>query len=198
MVSTLNARTTLWTLPNVISMYRIAALPAIVVAIWGVHRSWFAGLIVANLVSDIVDGVLARALKQQTDLGAKLDSVGDLGTYVLALAGLLVFEREFIASHLIECALLVGFFVTAELVSLARFHRLVSMHLYSSKAAGYAQGFFFATLFLFGYLPVIFYPVLAICLFNNLEEIAILFMLKESRSNARGLYWVAKSLNPKG
>ena len=194
----MNPRATIWTVPNIISIYRLLALPAIVAALAGGHRGWFAGLIVANLVSDILDGILARVLRQQTELGARLDSMGDLGTYILALAGLIVFEREFIAGHLIEIGLLIGFFMAAELISLARFRRPVSMHLYSSKIAGYAQGIFFAAIFLFGYFPALFYIMLAICLINNAEEIAILFIVPESRTDARGLYWVMKSLKPKG
>ena len=108
----------------------------------------------------------------------------------MALAGLFVFESAFIGAHAAACAAIIGLFFVPQAVSLIRFRRPVCLHLYSSKATGYAQGIFFGTLFLFGFQPFIFYPMLAVSMFNYAEETAVLMVLRERCSNARGIYWV--------
>lgn len=133
------------TIPNILSAYRIVAVPAIVWAIASGHRMAYAILILVNFITDILDGLLARALKQQTALGAKLDSFADLCTLTLIVAGFAVLERPFIAARAWAFAPLVGLFAFTQIWSLLRFRRLQSLHLYSSKLAGYVLGFFLPT-----------------------------------------------------
>ncbi len=64
----------IFTLPNVLSFYRVLIFPVIFWFILAGKESLFAIFLVINLVTDFLDGLLARALKQQTALGAKLDS----------------------------------------------------------------------------------------------------------------------------
>ncbi len=74
-------------LPNIISMLRLAAVPVVGWLI--VHEHWQAAcwLFLAAAVSDGIDGLLARWLRQMTQLGAALDSVADkaLGLVTLVM-----------------------------------------------------------------------------------------------------------------
>ena len=74
-------------LPNIISMLRLAAVPVVGWLI--LHEHWEAAcwLFFAAAVSDGIDGLLARWLKQMTALGAALDSVADkaLGLVTLVM-----------------------------------------------------------------------------------------------------------------
>lgn len=179
--------------PNVLSVYRILAIPFIVWAIVAGWRMPFAILIFINLLTDILDGLIARAFHLETELGAKLDSAADIGTFALAIAGMLVFEDAFVRAHLLELGLLVGVYVVPQTISLIRHRRPMAMHLYSSKITGYAQGIFFVLLFFFGYWPVVFYTMLAITLVNGAEEVIVLIVLRQRVTNAKGLYWVLRS-----
>jgi cardiolipin synthase len=74
-------------LPNVITLLRLAAVPAVA---WLVLREqWEAAcwLFLAAAVSDGIDGFLARWLEQMTAFGAALDSVADkaLGLVTLVM-----------------------------------------------------------------------------------------------------------------
>jgi cardiolipin synthase (CMP-forming) len=179
--------------PNLLSAYRIACVPVILCAIFSGHRMLFAWLIIANLLTDIADGMIARAWRLETALGAKLDSIGDIGTYALALLGMALFERPFIRAHPVALGLMVGFYLAPQVVSFWRFHMPISLHLYSSKATGYAQGIFFGLYFLVAYMPLAFYGMLAVSILNNVEELVVLgFFLPENRTNVRGLYWVLR------
>ena len=80
-------KTRVLNLPNSISLLRLAAVPLVAWLI--LQQQWLAAWMVflAAAVSDAVDGLLARWLKQTTPLGAALDSVADkaLGLVTLVL-----------------------------------------------------------------------------------------------------------------
>jgi CDP-diacylglycerol--glycerol-3-phosphate 3-phosphatidyltransferase len=182
----------IFNVPNVLSVYRIAAAPAILYGLFSSHRMLFAWLIIINLATDALDGFIARRWKMETSLGAKLDSIGDLTTDFLALLGLVVLEQPFVRSHMLPMGLLFGFYVAAQILSLLRFRRLISLHLYSSKLTTILLAVFFSTYFLFAYIPVLFYSAIIVGIFDGIEDIAVLCLLKEPCENVRGLYWVLK------
>lgn len=68
-------------IPNLITIFRIAAALAII-PIRTYSTLFYAVYLVAGF-SDIADGIIARAFKLQTDLGAKLDSAADLIFWVV-------------------------------------------------------------------------------------------------------------------
>lgn len=73
------------TLPNVITVLRIAAVPVIG---WLIHqRQWEPAcwLFLAAALSDGIDGFLARTLNQMTQLGAALDTVADKALGIVTL-----------------------------------------------------------------------------------------------------------------
>jgi cardiolipin synthase len=82
----------LMNLPNIITVFRILAVP---VTIWLILAGYFQAafwIFLAAGASDGVDGYLARAWNQRTELGAYLDAVADKALLVsifitLALAG---------------------------------------------------------------------------------------------------------------
>ena len=185
-------RVSVFNVPNALSVYRIAAAPAILYALFSGHRILFAWLIIINLATDALDGFIARRWRLETSLGTKLDSIGDLTTDFLALLGLLILEPTFVWSHILPIGLLFGFYLASQVVSLLRFRRLVSLHLYSSKLTSILLAVFFSTYFLFAYVPVLFYAVIIVGILDGIEDIAVLCLLKEHRQDVRGLYWVLK------
>ncbi len=84
----------LMNLPNIITVLRIFAVPVTVWLILGGYYDWAFWIFLAAGASDGVDGYLARAWDQRTELGAYLDAVADkallVSIYVtLAIAGLI-------------------------------------------------------------------------------------------------------------
>ena len=185
-------RTRIVTVPNALSAYRLAVAPVILCTILGGHRTAFVALVIVSLVTDIFDGLIARRWHQETDLGTKLDSWADLVTYVLAMCGMAMFEWRFIVAHRVAFGLMMSCYLVAQALSLARFHRLINLHLYTSKAMGVVIGVFFTLYFLVAYIPLIFYGMLALSILNNIEEILVLSLLPEYRSNVPGLYWILR------
>lgn len=84
----------LMNLPNLITVLRLVAVP---VTIWLILAGYFQAafwVFLAAGISDGVDGYLARAWNQRTDLGAYLDAIADKALLVsifvtLAISGLI-------------------------------------------------------------------------------------------------------------
>jgi len=82
------AESRIWTIPNLLSMLRLALVPPfLVLIIVGDYVSALIVLIVASL-TDLLDGYLARRLNQVTRLGQLLDPAADRLYIFAALLGL--------------------------------------------------------------------------------------------------------------
>jgi cardiolipin synthase len=78
----------IWTIPNALSMLRLALVPVFLVAI--VVGNYVAALVILVVASltDLLDGYLARRLQQVTRLGQLLDPAADRLYIFAALVGL--------------------------------------------------------------------------------------------------------------
>ena len=85
----------LWTIPNILTWIRIAAIPLIVVLFYAPFH-WAdpaAGLLFAAAgITDSLDGYLARRLNQTSRLGAFLDPVAD--KLIVAVALVLLLSKD--------------------------------------------------------------------------------------------------------
>lgn len=84
------------TLPNLLTIVRLAAAPMVAVMFLYFTRpyaDWFAlVLFLAAAITDWFDGYLARAWKQETKLGAMLDPIADKAMVVIALMVIIGFS----------------------------------------------------------------------------------------------------------
>jgi cardiolipin synthase (CMP-forming) len=180
------------TIPNIISLYRLAIDPVILWFIIAGNERLFSIFLIINLLSDALDGFLARKLKQETEIGAKLDGFADNFTYVLAFIGIFVFKMDDIRPHLISFIVMITMLVSTVIVSLIKFRKFPSYHLYTTKAGGYIEGIFFICLFSIGFITPYYYLVVAWAIMGAIECIIINLMIPEMRSDIKGLYWVIK------
>jgi CDP-diacylglycerol--glycerol-3-phosphate 3-phosphatidyltransferase len=183
----------IWNLPNAISLYRLLSFPFLLYLVFTGNESLFATLLCINLVSDAVDGIIARTFKLQTEFGARLDSLADWGTYILAFVGIYNFKMPDHGNDFWLLYPFIGLIVFYNLLSFFKFKRLPSLHLYSTKLGGYFQGIYFFGLFAYGYYAPIFFFAMIWGWLSSIEEIIILIRSKELSSNVKGLYWILKS-----
>jgi cardiolipin synthase len=71
------AKNRFWTAPNQITLLRLIFIPFVIISVFDGDWLWALGLLLAAAVSDALDGLLARALQQQTLLGQYLDPLAD-------------------------------------------------------------------------------------------------------------------------
>ncbi len=179
--------------PNILSGYRLLSFPWVLYLALSHQEKLFAGFLIFNLFTDILDGFIARRFNLQTEFGARLDSLADDGTYILAILGIFLFKSDDFAPHLLSFYTFIGVFVASVVISLMKFGKMPSLHLYSSKIGGYLQGFFFFILFAFGFHTIFYYVMITWGILSFIEHITVQLLLPEMRSNAKGLYWILKN-----
>jgi cardiolipin synthase len=186
----------LWTVPTLLSFYRLLAAPLMLGLVVRGDASLFTPLFLVSLISDILDGLIARVFHLQTPFGARLDSWADIATTLVGLAGLLRFAWPAIAAHL---PWLLSFVVLAQLLNLAmllKFGRIVGLHTYSYKLAAYLQGAAALLLLWTGQWSWLCDLAIAWGLVACVEELLIVRVMDEPLTDVKGLWWVLRQRRP--
>lgn len=176
--------------PNAISFYRLAVFPVILYTAVTGNERLFVILLCISLVSDVLDGNIARIFKLQTRFGAALDNLADIVTYFMALYGIFAFRWDDIQPHAWLLYIFLSFFVISYIVAFIRFRRVPGLHLYSAVSAGYFQGVFFFILFVWGFIDWLYYIAVGLGAIAYIEKIIILFRLDDIKPGVKGLYWL--------
>jgi phosphatidylglycerophosphate synthase len=164
-------------LPNLVSSLRLVCSAAIVVVVAaGGTRPWFLGLLAVALLSDAVDGPLARRLNAVSDLGRRIDSWGDYamlsaGSYGLWVLWPEVIHREihWLVAGLASCYAIV-------IYGLVRHSRILAYHTMASKVLAVALPLAVAVL-LAGWSAVPIHVVITLNILAAVEELAIAIVL---------------------
>lgn len=178
--------------PNLISFYRLIISPLILYFALSGQEKLYAIFICISLISDILDGNIARIFKLQTRFGAALDNIADICTYVLAFVGIFLFKWEEIQPHAWIFYIFLGAFLLSYIVAFLRFRKIPGLHLYLAVSSGYVQGIFIFILFAFGFYPWMFYTVIIWGVVAYIEKTFVLLRLDNIRARVKGLYWLIK------
>jgi CDP-diacylglycerol--glycerol-3-phosphate 3-phosphatidyltransferase len=180
-------------IPNILSLYRLISFPFVLIIAFEGYQRLFVVLFIINLITDILDGLIARLFKMETKIGARLDSYADLGCFILAIVGIILFKSKDFEPHILSIIIFLIFFIAPYIFSLLKFGKLPSLHLYSSKIAGYLQGIFFFILFIDKFYEWFYFITIIYAIMTFIEEIIVQLLINEMRSNLKGLYWIIKS-----
>jgi phosphatidylglycerophosphate synthase len=192
-MGTATARSAIWRqVPNLLSSFRLLAVPALLVLAVAGRERLFAGLLIAAMLSDVADGLVARAFALESKAGAFLDSIADSALMFVAVYGLWAFHREVVTTHALLCWTAVGLWALENAMALLRYRRLSSFHTYLSKITANLLGLFIGVLFVIDFYPWLMYVALGTSILSSLEELALLAVLPEWRADVRGLWWVLR------
>lgn len=183
--------------PNAISLLRLLSFPVILTFGLLGREWWFALLLCISLITDILDGNIARIFKLQTRFGAALDNLADLGIYILALFGIFTFKWAEVQPHAWLLYIFLTLFIISYIIGFYRFKTVPGLHLYGAVSAGYIQGVFFFVLFAFGFYTWFYYLAVGWGVLAYIEKILVLLRLDKIKSGVKGLYWLMKNQPPK-
>jgi CDP-diacylglycerol--glycerol-3-phosphate 3-phosphatidyltransferase len=126
------------TVPNVLTLSRLAAAPVLVLAAALDRDRLFLGLLLAALATDVVDGPIARATGQATDRGAMFDSVADAALYAAAPLGVALLKPWVLTGHPWLVVAIFAAWAAPIAVGAVRFGRLTSYHTVAARVSGSA------------------------------------------------------------
>ena len=170
------------TIPNAISLARLLLAP---VALWVAfegHAAAYKWMFAAAVASDGLDGLLARLLKAQTVLGARLDAAADTATYLVLFLAMLRLWPDFIAAHCLLLAIALGLYAVNHLWALARFHKLPAYHTWAGKTAAVLMAAGMILWFVCD-LGTLFTAAVIVSIFSAVEQLAITASLPRWQSD---------------
>lgn len=181
--------------PNIadwISIYRIIAVPAIVIVIFLDKKTLTGWLLLVSFLTDALDGYIARKKEITSDKGANLDSIGDALTFLAGAFGFFMFGLDYIKDHFTIVAVAFGLYIFQLILAFIRYGRSSSFHTYSAKGAAVLQALFLVVFHIVGWWEWLFWAALVISVVETIEEIVIIFVLPKWEANVKGLYWILK------
>jgi len=176
-------------IPNALSLARIALTPVLLWCAWQGKTECFLGLLVVSLLTDALDGWIARKFNLCTPLGARLDSLGDMCTYLAVPLCAWWLWPDLIRAEWPYVLLTVSAYVVPLVVALIKFRTLPSYHSYAAKIAAVVMSiavfmwFVFEVSGLFKFAAIL-QAVVAV------EHVLITLSLSQPRSNIKSIWHV--------
>jgi CDP-diacylglycerol--glycerol-3-phosphate 3-phosphatidyltransferase len=147
--------TSVRSIPLALTIFRICSAPVLLwLAAIGRER-FFLWLAIAAMLSDVLDGALARRLGASSETGRLLDSWADLLIATVSFAGATLLWPDTMRAEAVYFALVLAALVIPNAWGLIRFRRLLGYHTISAKSSGVLLAVGALSLFM-GLTPVLF------------------------------------------
>ena len=128
--------TSVRSIPLALTIFRICSAPVLLwLAALGRERI-FLWLAIAALLSDVLDGMLARRLGASSETGRLLDSWADLLIALVSFAGATLLWPDTMREEAMYFALVLAALVIPNAWGLLRYRRLLGYHTLSAKSSG--------------------------------------------------------------
>ncbi|MDP3072732.1 MAG: CDP-alcohol phosphatidyltransferase family protein [Opitutaceae bacterium] len=162
--------------PNLLTGTRIALSPAVLTAALAGSRPWFVALLATALLTDALDGWIARRFDAHSEFGRKLDSAADYLTLVTGLAGIALLWPDIMRRELPWIAAGLTAFFTVVVYGFIRLGRAPCYHTWVAKIGAVACALSLIPL-LAGHSATPFHAAIVVQVIAGLEEIAIVLLL---------------------
>jgi CDP-diacylglycerol--glycerol-3-phosphate 3-phosphatidyltransferase len=182
----------LYTLPNLLSSFRLVSAPILLWMAWTQMHNPFLLLLAITFSTDILDGFFARLLNQTSKLGAFLDSLGDIVIYITLSISIWLLWPDLVKRELLYVLIMILSYLIPVLVGFIKFQHLTSYHTWLVKVAVAAMGVSFFLLTLFD-LSWPFRTAAVLCALAAIEEIAITLYLSHLKSDVRSIFHLMKT-----
>ena len=174
-------------IPTALTVFRLLSAPVLMVLAYMGRERFFLWLAIAALLSDVLDGALARRLGASSETGRLLDSWADLLIALVSFAGATLLWPDTMREEAGYFALVLAALVIPNAWGFLRFRRLLGYHTISAKASGVflAVG---AVLLFIGLTPILFRVAAFVELAVAAEYIAISLILPQWNSEMKSAW----------
>lgn len=177
--------------PNVVTALRVFGSPTLILLALNDLAVGVAIVVAILVFTEWLDGFLARTLHQESELGARLDTIADASFYVSILVALVILSPVVTREAAWMAAAIISFAGSC-LVSLIKFRRLPSYHTWMAKGGWLVVGAGTVSL-LAGWSAWPFRIAMVCVVLANLEALAITILLSKPRVNVRSLWQVLRT-----
>jgi CDP-diacylglycerol--glycerol-3-phosphate 3-phosphatidyltransferase len=174
-------------IPNILSGFRLFAAPFLLYLSWMGHANLFLVLLALSLLSDSIDGYVARRMNEVSEIGTKLDSWSDLSIYLTVPLCAWWLWPEVLRRESFFVLLVMGAYIIPLMAGFIKFQKLPSYHTWAAKTAAVLMSVAVFILFIFD-ISWPFYCAAIVQAFVACEEVAITIRLSKLESNIRS-YW---------
>lgn len=179
-------------IPNILSGLRILAVPFLLFLAWKGHSTLFVCILIMALLTDSIDGYIARKYNLSSNLGTKLDSVGDMCIYLTVPLCAWWLWPHILKQEAFFVGVAVCAYVVPLIAGVLKFRRIPSYHTLAAKASAVVMSVAAVLLFTFGFEGM--FRVAAVLQFLvAVEEVLITIRLPAPQSNVKSLWHVKKS-----
>lgn len=166
--------------------------PLLLYIAWSDRPRLFLFFLVCSLMTDVLDGFLARKRKEESELGAKLDSWGDFVIYMTLPICAWWLWPDLIRHEASYVILVIASYLTPIIFAFLKYRWLTSYHTWGAKLTSVFISV--GTVLLLGFGMVWPFRIAAMVLaLSALEEIAITVTLREWQSNVPSFWHAIQS-----
>lgn len=177
----------IYNIPNLLSLFRILAAPFLLLAGFLEIATLFYTLFGLMLLSDVLDGIIARWLHQTSELGARLDSYGDIVTYLSTPVAMWWLWPQLIEKEIPYIIAAVAIYILPAFFALAKFGKLASYHTWITKLSALLMSS--GLVFLIAFKdPSLFHFAVLFLVLEAAENIAITLILSKQKTDIRSLW----------
>ncbi len=174
-------------IPNILSILRLVMVMFLVILAWYGEKGLFLLVFLGALLTDMLDGYLARRLKVESALGAKLDSWGDFSLYMTVPFCVWRLWPDIVMREISYVSLAAISYALPVTIGFIKFRRLTSYHTWGAKLSAVLMGI--SALLLFSGGPAAPFRISTVILaLAELEEIAITTVMPAWRANIHTIF----------
>lgn len=180
-----------WNVPNALSAFRVACAPVLLLLAWKGATAAFLGLFALGLLSDVLDGVLARRLACESELGARLDQWADFALWVSFPVGAWWLWPEIVRREAPFVIVALVCLLLPTVVAYARYRAVPGYHTWTAKLGSVLMGIAVPLLLILD----IAWPFRIAAIFQGVcavDELGITLLLAECRHDVPSVLHAAR------
>jgi len=163
-------------IPNILSITRLILTPFLLYFAWNGKSDIFLVILVVALITDCLDGYIARKLNQTSELGARLDSLGDNFIYITVVVSVWWLRPDIFHREDVWISIVLFSYVLPLICGFLKFKQLISYHTYGAKLSAVLLSVSVILMLLNG--PSLPFRISAVIFFiTAIEETSITFIL---------------------
>ena len=181
-----------WNVPNLLSGFRVLCAPVLLALAWSGFEVGFLVLFGLGLLSDVLDGVLARRLDQESDLGARLDQWADFALWVCLPIAAWWLWPEILRREAPYVIVAVVCLLLPTAVAYAKYRAVPGYHTWSAKTSAVLMGIAVPLLLIFDLA----WPFRVAALFQvvcAIDELGITWLFSECRHDVQSVLHAARA-----